>query len=175
MKRIALVVLVGIIGLLSFSSCSKKNTYINKKTNLIVGDCFNDNLLLEIELKMASIGWLRDTKQVKDKGEIHNYFEKRPHYLDSSHSINSFGGIVLIPINNNWEISILNNKLIAKNTWGEGFDVYSFQTKSLSTDKHDTSFWNIVNMLKEYCEVYDSSYISKIIINESPQEFYPIR
>jgi len=144
---------VMVVGLLSFSSCSnKKSGQEQIIINYIIGDCISDSLMPELNLKINNLNWYPK----------HNKISFESNYLYYTKTIPSF--------NNNCdtcleevrflEIIIKDNKLQCRNNWIV-LNEYTSGVNTLYTDKKDTSFWNIVNVLKEYCDLRDTSYIYK--------------
>jgi len=134
MKGIVLVVLVMVVGLLSFSSCSnKKSGQEQIIINYIIGDCISDSLMPELNLKINNLNWYPK----------HNKISFESNYLYYTKTIPSF--------NNNCDTCLEEVRFLE----------IIIKDNTLYTDKKDTSFWNIVNVLKEYCDLRDTSYIYK--------------
>jgi hypothetical protein len=156
MKGIVLIVLVVVIGMISFSSCAKNELVPwPYEINAIKGDCFNDSLLFDIELKIKKLGW-----DIEDTNNNRNFTTFNCYKVLPMKDTNQRN----YEVYSKWYLKVNNNKLIAVNSWTAEYFVYGEGTKTLSTEKQDTSFWNVVNLFSKYCDIRDSSYI----INRRP-------
>lgn len=155
MKGIVLIVLVVVIGIFCFSSCSNKVSHDEYfYYNALVGDCISDSIFQNVKLELEKLNWLDDS--------IYNY-GKTVNYIISKMIIN-YSKIDSLTTKefSTWFISIKDYKLKASNSSQTYMGLYNFSNgskeiyKDLSTNKKDTSFWNVVEILNKYCSVRDS-------------------
>lgn len=157
MKGIVLVVLVVVIVFFTFSSCSNNKSipYLHR-VNAIVGDCYNDSLLSILDIRMKELGW-ENNDTIKFTRNYSSDFNEILKFIDEYNRN--------IKVMSYWSIKIKKNNLIAHNHWFEEYGWGPAGYNTLATDKQDTLFWNIINILKQYCNVRDTSYI----IDMSPE------
>lgn len=143
MKVLYLILIIAIL-----ISCSNNTKSNNTKINLIVGDCFNESLTNEIDLKMKKLGWKKTDKESnRDLAFlVPEYLKNEPHvYYKKDLSTNK---------NKYWFIELYENKLVIDNSW-----LNIEKGKALFTNKQDTAFWNVVNLFRENCELKDSTFL----------------
>lgn len=141
---------ITIIILMSLISCINLDVLPIKETKSIVGDCFNDSLLLDFDLKMKSLGWQQVKKSKHEAIDTLIYNKKYLYESQINESVN-FNTI-------EWELVVIDNKFIATNYLYHDSNKYLKEFMNLQTHKQDTLFWNVVNLLDKYCELRDSSY-----------------
>lgn len=144
MKVLYLILIIAIL-----ISCSNNTKSNNTEINLIVGDCFNDNLINEIDMKMEKLGWKKT-----DKESNRNLAFLIPEYLLKNEPNVYFKKDLPTNKNKYWFIELNNNKLVIDNSW-----LNIEKGKVLFTNKQDTAFWNVVNLFRENCELKDSTFL----------------
>lgn len=132
--------------LVFFCSCInfKTKSYVHKEHHF-VGDCINDSLVPIIDLKLKKLGFDNiDTFDYKG----HNHYKYSMTFTKKDNDSSKFFNI--------WSFQYKNNVFEAINTYGDLHDLSTIVHNTLSADKKDTLFWNVINFLNQYCDLRDS-------------------
>lgn len=162
MKGNLLVVLMIVGYFLWLNSCSnKKKISYQYRYNVIIGDCFKDSISYELDTVMNRLGMELIKYDMKDKPYEIYIDPNRNGYYGLGMGYYDFDKIYYKNILNDkiqksiWLILIKENKLTLENRlYYSSLDSIVYRT--LKTNKQDTSFWNVIDVIKKYCDIRDT-------------------